>query len=260
MNAQMTSKSNDSVALFVTCLVDMFRASVGFASLRLLRQAGVAPQAPTAQTCCGQPAFNQGDQRTARAIARRVIDAFEPFTQVVVPSGSCGGMLRVHYPALLADDARWASRAQRFAAKVWELSEWLRAHDAALDVALPSCAAYHHSCSAQREMQVFDQPLELLAQVRDLDIKPLDAPQACCGFGGAFCVKYPDISNRLVSDKLDDVARQHVEYLVGGDLGCLLNIAGRASRLGMPIKVMHYAEILAGMADEPGIAQSGPAA
>ena len=258
MKSQIHSESNDSVALFVTCLVDMFRSSVGFASLRLLRQAGVTPQVPTGQTCCGQPAFNHGDQRTARAIARRVIDAFEPFTQVVVPSGSCGGMLRLHYPALFADDAHWAPRARRFAAKVWELSEWLCEHGVALNVALPSCATYHHSCSAQREMQVFRQPLDLLAQVRDLEMKPLDAPEACCGFGGAFCVKYPEISGRLVSDKLADVARQHTEYLIGGDLGCLLNIAGRASRLGQTIKVMHYAEILAGMADAPDIAQPKP--
>jgi L-lactate dehydrogenase complex protein LldE len=229
---------------------------VGFAALRLLDGAGARVRVPAAQTCCGQPAFNNGDLDSARAIARQVIETFAGFDRVVVPSGSCAGMLKRHYPELFADDAAWAPRARAFAGRVCELSQYLSEQGVGIDAAYPGVAAYHDSCSSLREMGVRAEPRGLLAQVEGLQLRDLADPEVCCGFGGTFCVKYPDISIRLVSDKAADVRASGADTLLAGDLGCLLNIAGRLQREGSEIRVFHYAEILAGMADGPGIGEA----
>ncbi len=249
------SARHPDTALFVTCLVDLYRPQVGFASLQLLERAGMTAEAPPAQTCCGQPAFNGGDRAGAQAIAKQVIASFAEYAQVVVPSGSCAGMMRRHYPELLAHDPAWAARARDFAAKVVELSECLVQAGINLHMAWPGKVCFHHSCAVLREMEVQGQPLKLLAQVRGLEVtEPVDR-EACCGFGGVFSVKYPDIAIRLADDKLDDVKASGAELLVAGDLGCLLHLAGRASRRGDPLRVFHLAEVLADQLDQPGIGE-----
>ena len=244
------------VGLFATCLVDLFRPSVGLAAAKLLEEAGCIVEAPMAQTCCGQPAYNSGDRATAAAIARRTIDLFEAFDYVVAPSGSCAGMLRVHYPALLADDPHYADRANRFAAKCHELIEFL------VDVLkLDKVAArfagkvtYHDSCSGLRELGVKGQPRRLLAST-GAELKELPGAEVCCGFGGTFCIKYPEISDRLVSEKAADIEATGAGTLLAGDLGCLLNMAGKLGRRGTKVKARHVAEVLAGMTDKPAIGE-----
>lgn len=243
------------VGLFVTCLVDLFRPNVGFSAVELLERAGYEVEVPAAQTCCGQPAFNSGDREDASAIARQVIAAFEEFPYVVVPSGSCAGMLKLHYTGLLHGDAGWRARAERFADRVYELTDFL-ATVAGLDtveVSFSGTCTYHDSCSAQRELGVREQPRRLLGEVRGLELREMQDTEVCCGFGGTFCVKYPDISERMVSDKTAAVAASGADTLLAGDLGCLLNIAGRLRREGSAVRVYHVAEVLAGRTDVPGI-------
>lgn len=246
------------VALFVTCLVDLFRPTVGFAAIRLLEQAGCRVEVPHRQTCCGQPAFNSGDRATAADLAREVISAFEGYDHVVAPSGSCCGQLCVHYPELLADDPNWAGRAAAFAAKCFELTSFLVDVRGMRTVAArhPGSVTYHDSCSGLRELGIRAQPRALLASVEGLELREMADTEVCCGFGGTFCVKYPEISTRMVADKVANVAATGAGMLLGGDMGCLLNIAGRLKRVGSGVVVRHVAEVLAGMAAElPGIGE-----
>ena len=249
--------SSPRVGLFVTCLVDAMRPSVGFAALKLLREAGCRAEVPQAQTCCGQPAFNSGDTRDTATLARRFIETFEPFDYVVAPSGSCVGMTRAHYEEALADDPAWAGRARRLGEKTFELMSFL------VDVmgfvpaekSLAASATYHDSCSGLRELGVFEQPRALLGRVVGLEMRPLEGNDVCCGFGGTFCVKYPAISNAVVSEKAAAVERTSAQLLLGGDLGCLMNMAGKLSRNGSKVRVFHAAEVLAGMAGSPAIGE-----
>lgn len=244
------------VGLFATCLVDLFRPVVGFAAVKLLEEAGCAVEVPAAQTCCGQPAYNSGDRSDAAAIARQVIAVFEPYDYVVVPSGSCGGMLKKHYAALFADDPDMKMRAARFGAKTFELISFLRDvmnidvvhahHDGAV--------TYHDSCSSLRENGVKQQPRELLESVDGLELREAKDAEVCCGFGGLFSVKYPQISNSMISDKVERLTATGAPLVVGADLGCLMNIAGKAAREGRDIQVRHVAEVLADMTDEAPIA------
>jgi L-lactate dehydrogenase complex protein LldE len=241
------------VALFVTCLVDFFRPNVGFAAVSLLRDAGCRIEVPGGQACCGQPAFNNGDLTTARAIARQVIETFADYELVVTPSGSCGGMLRLHYPELFADDPEWQRRALGLAGRCRELVEFLDQQGLVSSADYPGRVTYHDSCSGLRELGLREQPRRLLEGVTGLELCELPDAQTCCGFGGTFCVKYPDISGRMVDDKVDAVQASGADTLLAGDLGCLLNIAGRLRRRGLQVRVFHIAEVLAGMAAGPGI-------
>jgi L-lactate dehydrogenase complex protein LldE len=247
------------VGLFVTCLVDLFRPSVGFAAVKLLQDAGCVVEAPAAQTCCGQPAHNSGDRRNSRAIARQVIRTFETYDALVAPSGSCAGMIKQHYPALFGDDDIWRPRAEALAAKSFELVSFLTDElgVSALEARFEGSVTYHDSCAGLRELGVRDQPRKLLAGIAGLSLKELPGANICCGFGGTFCVKYPDISTRMAADKVADVASTGAGTLLAGDLGCLLNMAGRMTREGRAIQVRHVAEVLAGMADGPAIGQPG---
>jgi L-lactate dehydrogenase complex protein LldE len=247
------------VGLFVTCLVDLFRPSVGFASLKLLEEAGCTVEVPAMQTCCGQPAYNSGDRGDAKAIARTVIAAFEPLDYLVAPSGSCTGMIRKHYPELLAEDPEWAARAEAVAAKSYELVSFLTDVLGVASVAAThrGSVTYHDSCSGLRELGVQRQPRKLLKSVSGLELKELPEADVCCGFGGTFCVKYPDISNAIVEKKTQRIAETGAETLLAGDLGCLLNIAGKLKREGRATKSRHVAEVLAGMADQPAIGEAG---
>ena len=245
------------VGLFVTCLVDLFRPTVGFAAAALLERAGCEVAVPAAQVCCGQPAYNTGDRADTKAIARDVIAAFEPFDATVTPSGSCAGMIKRHYPVLFAGDSEWQPRAERLAARTFELVSFLvdECGVDAVDARHEGTVTYHDSCSSLREMGVRAQPRRLLGSVDGLALAELSAPDVCCGFGGTFCVKYPDISGRMVADKARDIAATGADTVLAGDMGCLLNIAGRLSREGSAVKARHVAEVLAGMDDRPAIGE-----
>lgn len=244
------------VGLFVTCLVDLFRPSVGFAAVKLLEAAGCRVEVPRLQTCCGQPAFNSGDNADTRAIARQVITAFEDFDYVVVPSGSCTGMLREHYPSLFTTDVGWQQRAADFALRCRELLSFLHdeLHLEAGDTSYTGTVTYHDACSGLRELGIRAQPRALLSVVEGLELKEMHDTDVCCGFGGTFCVKYPQISERMVSEKVANIEQSAADTLLGGDLGCLFNIAGRLKRLGSAVRVYHAAEVLAGMTQAPAIA------
>jgi L-lactate dehydrogenase complex protein LldE len=246
------------VALFVTCLVDLFRPSVGFAAVKLLEDAGCIVEVPPRQVCCGQPAYNSGDADAARRIAKQVIEAFSGFDYVVGPSGSCMATIRKDYPEMLKDDPVWSARAASLAQRSYELMSFLTD---VLGVRIEGVSyagkvTYHDSCSGLRTLGIKSQPRRLLADVEGLELCELQDPETCCGFGGTFCVKYPDISIKMVSDKVGNVEMSGADTLIGGDLGCLLNIAGRLQRLGKKTRVFHTAEVLAGMADGAGIGEA----
>jgi L-lactate dehydrogenase complex protein LldE len=248
--------SRPRVGLFVTCLVDLIRPSVGFAAVKLLEEAGCTVEVPR-QTCCGQPAYNSGDRTTTRAIAMQVIEAFADCDYVVAPSGSCAGMIRAHYPELFADDPTLARKANAVADKTYELVSFLVDVIGVSSVAarLDATATYHDSCSGLRELGVKAQPRKLLAGVEGLTLVEMSECETCCGFGGTFAVKYSDISDAIVARKAENIAASGADTLIAGDLGCLMNMAGKLSRLGAAVKVRHVAEVLAGMGGEPAIGE-----
>jgi L-lactate dehydrogenase complex protein LldE len=251
------SLSRPKVGLFVTCLVDLMRPSIGFAAVKLLEAAGCDVDVPASQTCCGQPAYNSGDKADATEIARLTIAAFEAFDYVVAPSGSCAGMIKAHYPGLFKDDAAWLKRAEALAAKTHELIAFLVDVRGltAVDANVKVRATYHDSCSGLREMKVKDQPRTLLKSVRGLELVEMEDNEVCCGFGGTFSLKYPDISNAMVQKKADAVAATEPQLLLAGDLGCLMNMAGKLKRQGSTIEVRHVAEVLAGDLTTPAIGE-----
>lgn len=241
------------VALFVTCLVDLMRPAVGFAAVKLLRDAGCEVAVPGRQTCCGQPAYNSGDLADAEAIARNVIAAFKGFDYVVAPSGSCAGTIKRHYPEMFRDEPEMARAARNLAERTWELTSFLREvmHSEPVAGELDAVAAYHDSCSGLRELGIREQPRHLLSGIRGLSLAEMKTAERCCGFGGLFCVKYPEISEKMVDVKVDDIAASGATMVLGGDLGCLINIAGRLQRRGHDrMEVRHVAEVLAGVRDE----------
>jgi L-lactate dehydrogenase complex protein LldE len=254
----LNGKKTPRVGLFVTCLVDLHRPSVGFAAIRLLERAGCQVEVPRSQTCCGQPAYNTGDRRTARDMAVGIIAAFSGFDYIVAPSGSCAGMLKLHLPHLFDDDPNLRAQADAMAGRVHELIGFLTDVMGMRD---PGCGSvegtvtYHDSCCGLREMGVKQQPRDLLRAAGATIVEMAD-PEICCGFGGTFCVKYPDISVRMVSDKTAGIVATGAETVLAGDVGCLLNIAGRLHRQGHRVHTRHVAEVLAGMTgDLPAIGE-----
>lgn len=250
----MTVESKKRVGLFVTCLVDLMRPSVGFAAVKLLEDAGFEVVVPR-QTCCGQPAFNSGDRATARELAMQAICAFENFDYVVAPSGSCAGQIKRHYPELFCDDPNWLSRAEALAAKTHELVSFLVdvAGVTHVDATFEGTVTYHDSCSGLRELDIRVQPRRLLGTVRGLTLKEMADAEVCCGFGGTFCSKYPEISTAIVTKKVANAEASGADMLVAGDLGCLMNMAGKLAREGRTLEVRHVAEVLAGMTDLPAV-------
>jgi L-lactate dehydrogenase complex protein LldE len=239
------------VALFVTCLVDLMRPTVGFAAVKLLEEAGCTVEVPPLQVCCGQPAYNSGDRNSARAVATQVIDAFEGFEAVVVPSGSCAGMISRHFAGLFDDDPAMTAKAHDLAGRTFELMAFLVDVLGVRSVAAryDGIATYHDSCSGLRELDIKSQPRRLLASVEGLKLSEMKTPEVCCGFGGTFCVKYPEISNAMVGEKAADILATGADTLLAGDLGCLMNMAGKLQRDGRCIQVRHVAEVLADMGD-----------
>ena len=255
----MTAKPNPRVGLFVTCLVDAIRPGIGFAAIQLLEEAGCRVEVPQGQTCCGQPALNSGDDADAAHLARQTIAAFEGCDYVVLPSGSCAGTMVHAYPELLADDPQWAARAHAFAARTHEITSFL------VDVMeyrpqgrrLNASATYHDSCAGLRELGIAAQPRALLAGVEGLSMRPLEGNDVCCGFGGTFCVKYPRISDAITTEKAEAIERSGADILLAGDLGCLMNMAGKLHRRGARTRCFHTIEVLAGHADGPAIGEEG---
>ncbi|HTV89437.1 MAG TPA: (Fe-S)-binding protein [Stellaceae bacterium] len=247
------------VGLLITCLVDLFRPNIGFAAVALLERAGCTVEVPRSQTCCGQPAYNSGDSADAKAIARQVITAFAGYDYVVAPSGSCAGMVKVHYPELFADEPAMRARAEELATRTHELVSFLVDVRGMREITArwPKRVTYQDACSGLRELGVKPQPRLLLASVAGLRLVEMPGAEVCCGFGGTFCVKYPEISDKMVGDKAAEIAASGAEAVLAGDLGCLLNIAGKLLRLGIRIEARHVAEVLAGMTDAPALGAPG---
>lgn len=236
------------VSLFVTCLVDQFFPEVGLSTVSILRRLGVDVDFPAEQTCCGQPAFNSGYASDARDLARRFITIFEKSEYVVAPSGSCTSMVKVFYPELFHDDRQWVGRAEALAAKTYELTEFLvnvlKVED--LGSAYGGKVALHQSCHLLRELKVKTEPQRLLQSVNGIELVQLERAEECCGFGGLFSIKYPDISGSILQDKIDSIKNSGAEVVVASDVGCLMHIAGGLSRQCIPVRTMHIAELLAG--------------
>lgn len=238
------------VALMVTCLVDQLAPQVGVATVRVLRRFGVEVEFPALQTCCGQAAWNSGLADEARALAERVIEIFEPYEAVVVPSGSCAGMLHHGYERMFRDDEAWAARARSLAQKTFELSQYLvhvlGVQDAAAlgRARLDGKATFHPSCHATRILGVGDEPQRLMRAIEGLELVPLPRAEDCCGFGGAFCAKLPELSQAIVATKTGHVAATGASMLVSTDAGCLLNIESACKHRGLPVEALHVAELL----------------
>jgi len=241
------NESAKTVALFATCLVDLFQPEVGFAAVRLLEAAGFKVKVPD-QGCCGQPNYNGGDRDGARQIAVGLIRQFAGYDYVVTPSGSCAAMVRCHYPELFADDHELGRPAVELAQKTWELTSFLvdiAGYDTGT-AALDASVTYHDSCSGLRELGIREQPRRLLSAVAGIELREMEQPEACCGFGGLFCVKYPEVSDQIGRVKTDSICAVDADYVAAGDVGCLMQIEGKLHRLGeKKIKVVHVAEILA---------------
>lgn len=253
MSTVQPGRAAPKVALFVTCLVDLMRPRIGFAALELLEGAGCDVVVPAAQTCCGQPAYNSGDRRSAKALARKVLREFDGFDYVVAPSGSCAGMIKTHYPDLFSDEPAELARARKLCERTYELTDFLVnvLHVERVPGRFTGVVTYHDSCSGLREMGVKAQPRALLAKVPGLELSEMEEAENCCGFGGTFSVKFGDISAHLAERKCANVAASGADALVLGDLGCMLNIEGRLRRRGdANTRVLHVAEVLAGKTDE----------
>ncbi|MEQ5838889.1 (Fe-S)-binding protein [Paraburkholderia acidicola] len=236
------------VGLFVTCLIDLMRPEIGFSAIKLIERAGFEVIVPPAQTCCGQPAYNSGERRIARDLAEKAVREFEQFDYLVIPSGSCGGMIRAHYGDLFRDDPELMNRYNRLRPKVFELTDFLVnvAKIELTDVGFEGAVTYHDSCSGLRELGVKTQPRALLAQV-GVPVTEMKGCEHCCGFGGTFAVKYGDISTAIVDEKCANISASGVGAVVLGDLGCMLNIEGRLRRTGdTTTRVLHIAQVLAG--------------
>jgi L-lactate dehydrogenase complex protein LldE len=237
------------VGLFVTCLVDLMRPSIGFAALKLLEDAGCEVVVPATQTCCGQPGWNSGDRNSARELAAKLIDEFEDCPHVVVPSGSCAGMIRTHFREVFSDDPGMRARAERLGARTYEVTEFLTkvAHRPRVSATFAGTVTYHDSCSGLRELGVKTEPRKLLARVEGLKLVEMEECETCCGFGGTFSIKYGDISAEMAERKCAHIAASGAQAVVLGDLGCMLNIEGRLRKRGDDkTRVLHVAEVLAG--------------
>jgi len=235
----------DTVYFFGTCLMDAVYPDAGMAAIRLLKSLGVKVVFPKGQSCCGQPAYNAGFVDDARQVARQQLRVFNKPWPIVVPSGSCAGMMHCHYPELFAEDLM-RPVAERFARRVFELSEYLR-H--VLDVRLedrgePVTVTWHSSCHAMREMGVTEDAKALIRQLRQVRLVELEKEYECCGFGGTFAVKQPDLSAAMVKDKVADIRQTGASRVISTDCGCLMNITGAMQKQGNRIKGQHIAEFL----------------
>jgi L-lactate dehydrogenase complex protein LldE len=228
------------VSIFATCLVDQFFPRTGLAMAEVLERAGCTVEFREAQTCCGQPAFNAGYPGEARAVARHFAEVFAGAEHVIVPAGSCAAMLSRHLPELLEDAGPLAGRVHEFATF---LADVLGVED--LGARYPAVATYHDSCHALRELGVKSAPRRLLAHVRGLELREMDLAEECCGFGGTFAVKFPEVSAAMGRTKAESIARTGADTVISIDSGCLMQLAGVLGRAGSPVRAVHLAEVLA---------------
>lgn len=246
---------SEKIGLFASCSVDLFRPSVGFATAALLEFAGYDVDVPS-QTCCGQAHYNNADNSSAKALAWQIVQNFEHYDYTVIPSGSCGGMIKHHYPELFKDDPR-LERVQKFCDKVYELMSFLTTFNCPLPPAIESLkgskVTYHDSCAGLREMGIKQQPRALLKAQGAVDLVETPDSHVCCGFGGTFCVKYGAVSEQMAHRKVASMAASGAETVLGGDVSCLLNLAGMASREGHALQFRHVAEVLANELAYPAI-------
>ncbi|ADO56375.1 MULTISPECIES: (Fe-S)-binding protein [Paenibacillus] len=233
------------VSLFITCLSDAIYPKVGEAMARLLARYGVELEFPKVQTCCGQPSYNSGYWDETRAAAKTILKAFNDSDFVVAPSGSCTYMIH-HYPELFKDEPEWLDSARRLEQKTYEFTQFMVQVLGVTDVgaSFPHTVTYHPSCHGTRLLGVKEEPMKLLGSVKGLQLVPLPFAEDCCGFGGTFAVKMPDISGAMVTEKVDHIRETEAEVLVGLDMACLMNIAGNLRYREEPVRVMHLAELL----------------
>ncbi|VEF49844.1 lactate utilization protein A [Bacillus freudenreichii] len=233
------------VSLFITCLADVFYPEVGMDVVEVLERAGCEVDFPEEQTCCGQPAYSTGYLEDAKEAMKQMMTAFADSEYVVTPSGSCAYMFK-EYPEFFKGDPEWAGKAKSLADKTYEFSQFLvdvlKMED--MGAAFEGRATYHKSCHMTRLLGVKDAPFTLLKNVEGLELEPLPRSQDCCGFGGTFSVKMGDISSAMVDEKVEHIKETGADVLIGGDCGCLMNIGGRIEREGLPVRVMHLAEVL----------------
>lgn len=244
------------IALFITCLGDSLFPDVGKATVRLLHRLGHDVVFPEAQTCCGQMHLNTGYQREGLELVRHHVEVFEPYEVIVAPSGSCVASVRHQHEATAheAGDEALAAGAAAIAARTWELSELLVDVLGLTDVGAywPHRVTYHPTCHSLRSLRVGDRPLRLLRAVRGIDLVELPDAESCCGFGGTFSLKNPDVSTAMLADKMAAVLATKAEMCAAGDSSCLMHIGGGLSRLRSGVRAVHLAEILASTESEPG--------
>ncbi len=241
------TQENKTVTLFIQCLVDSIYPEVGEAMVTVFQKLGIALECPVDQTCCGQPAFNAGYRSEARTAARRFIKIFEDAETIVCPSGSCVHMIRHYYPELFKNQPEWLVRAQSVTEKIFEFSEYLVDHLGVEDLGAVynGRITYHDSCHPLRGLGIQKQPRKLISKVKDAEFIEMKNSDICCGFGGAFSVKYPEISAAILEDKVKNIIDSRADVVVGVDMSCLMNIQGLLSRKKSGVKIMHIAELLA---------------
>jgi L-lactate dehydrogenase complex protein LldE len=235
------------VSLFVTCIVDQVYPEIGLAAVAVLERIGYEVGFPRDQTCCGQPAFNAGYRKDAARVACRCLQALRDAEYVVVPSGSCAAMIKHHFEKLFAGDAERLAEARQLAPRVWEFSQFLLDVAGVEDVGAryEGAVTFHDSCHGLRALKIKAGPRRLLAHVKGLTLKEMDAAEECCGFGGVFSVKFAGISGAMTRTKIASIQRTGAGTVVGVDAGCLMQIGGALSRAGLPIRTMHLAQVLA---------------
>lgn len=236
------------VALFITCLTDTFYPRTGIAVVKVLEHLGCRVHFPTAQTCCGQPMYNSGYHSEARALARHMVETFEPFDYVVTPSGSCCAMIRDYYGDLIETDPAWKTGAEGLVRKTYEFVEFLmnvlKVDLKTLGVRWKGTVTYHYSCHL-RGLGMTDEATRLMQQIEGLEYLPLEKAEQCCGFGGTFAVKYPQISGAMVRDKVACIRDTGAPIAISNDAGCTMNLSGSCRREGCPVHFMSLAEVIA---------------
>jgi L-lactate dehydrogenase complex protein LldE len=232
--------------LFIQCLVDGMYPEVGHAMVRLFERIGVGVDIPLSQTCCGQPAFNSGYRKQATSAAKKFIKIFESADVIVCPSGSCVDMVKHQYPGLFQEGSLWQDRAKRVSEKIFELTEFVVDVLGIEDVGARFLGkvTYHDSCHLNRYLKVANQPRKLIAKVEGTELIEMENSDRCCGFGGTFSVKYPDISTAILEEKVDNIIATGADAVVGCDISCLMNIQGRLNRRNSSVKIMHIAQLL----------------
>ncbi len=235
------------VSLFVTCLVDQFYPQVGLSAVRILERLGVEVDFDSRQTCCGQPAFNSGYTEEARQVGCGLLDLYQDQEWIVTPSGSCCSMIKVFLPKIVSDDHHYSELARDVSTRVWELSDFLVSvlGVESTGASFKARATYHDSCHLLRELGIQDPPRRLLREVADLDLREMEGSERCCGFGGTFSVKFPEISSEMGDNKLRAIEQTGAQYVIATDASCLMHLEGLIKREKSELQAMHIAEVLA---------------